>query len=354
MFNSMECFFAIHIFFFLTTILFIVVSFVFMNRSRHLKQKLSKLLETLALKNKELEELNADSQNLLSSHIPETSRSIIISLNASGKIIDVNDYASEVFGYTKEELIDADAFGTIFPAQFKNISDRQNIVSRILSNPKLYIEHETENIKKSGEHIWISWTNRVIYNDSGEPTEIRSVGFDITKRKQLEEELKYLATIDPLTGVLNRQSLIEAGMHELKRSQRYKRQLSVLIMKLDYFHGVNEHRAFSDEIVRQVISICRSTIRDSDIIGRVGDVEFAIILPETTKEKAVVVSNRIHEKIQEENMRDTGEFFVTVSFGFSEKTSNSDTIDTLLLDALNDMTKSQKKKTVKNLKKKGI
>ena len=70
----------------------------------------------------------------------------------------------------------------------------------------MYVEHETENITKEGKHIWISWTNRLVYDESGEPVELQSVGFDISKRKKLEEELRFLASVDPLTGALNRQS----------------------------------------------------------------------------------------------------------------------------------------------------
>lgn len=322
-------------FFFVTTLLFVVVSLVFVNRSKHLRRKLSDTLEALTIKNKELEELRLANQNILSPFIPETSKSIIVSLDQTGKITDVNDYALEIFGYKKDEMVGHDAFGTIFPTPDKQDTLQANIISRIFSNPKLYVEHETENMKKSGERFWISWTNRVMYDDNGIPTEVRSVGFDITKRKRLEEELRYLATVDPLTGVLNRQALLETGARELKRAQRYKRQLSVLVMKLNYFHGVDDNTGFSDEIIQQTVAICRKTTRDSDYIGRVGDVEFAIILPETPPENASILAERLKEKIQEKNLKDTNRFFVTATFGVSGKSGSSDTIDSLLLKALN-------------------
>ena len=342
----------IQFFFMFTTLLFFILVLVFINRSRHLRRKLSDSIEKLAKKNKDLEDLKISHQNLLSPFIPETSRSIIISVDSSGKVIDLNDYASEIFGYSKDELIGKNVYGTIFPnIPMKTKSD---IISRIFVNPKLYVEHETENIKKSGEHFWISWTNRVIYDDKGNPIELRSVGFDITKRKQLEEELRYLSSIDPMTGTLNRQAILEAGMHELKRAQRYKRNLAVLVMKLDYFHGIDDQRGFSDDIVRQVITLCSMSIRDSDYIGRVGDVEFAILLPETSIKDARVVADRIKEKIQEENLKDERHMFITTAFGFAEKSLASDTIDTILLRALEMLDKKEvsiKPKKVKQKKK---
>ncbi len=345
----------IQFFFMFTTLLFFITALIFINRSRHLRRKLSDSIETLAQKNKELEDLKTSHQNLLSPFIPETSRSIILSVDTTGKITDLNDFATDIFGYTKEELVGKNVYGTIFPdIQVHKSKEKSDIISRIFGNPKLYLEHETENIKKSGEHFWISWTNRIIYDDKGFPVELRSVGFDITKRKQLEEELRYLASVDPMTGALNRQAILEAGMHEIKRAQRYKRNLAVVVMKLDYFHGIDDKRGFSDDIVRQVITLCRMSIRDSDYIGRVGDVEFAILLPETSLKEAHAVADRIKEKIQEENLKDERHMFITAAFGFAEKALASDTIDTILLRALDALNKKElpsRTKTIKSKKK---
>jgi len=154
-----------------------------------------------------------------------------------------------------------------------------------------------------------------------------------------------------LTGVLNRQALMEAGAHELKRAQRYKRDLAVLVMKLDYFKGTDDTHGFSDEIVRQLISVVRNTTRDSDFIGRVGDVEFAIILPETSKGNAMTVAERIKENIQADNLKNKVNYFITTAFGVAEKTSKSDTIDSLLLKALN-ATQEKKGNTVSKKPKK--
>ncbi|MBR6412659.1 MAG: diguanylate cyclase [Alphaproteobacteria bacterium] len=345
---------SIQLFLLGTTALFIVLTIMLLNRSRHLRKKVSDMLETLAGKDKELNKAKAEAQNLLSPFIPETSRSVIISMDPSGKIIETNDYAAELFGFKKEELIGKKALGLIFPENSDKNTAQSNIISRILANPKLYVEHETENIKKSGEHLWISWTNRVMYDDSGKPTELRTVGFDITKRKRLEEELKYLASVDPQTGVLNRQALLEAGMHEVKRAQRYKRDLAVLIMRLDYFHDTSYQRDFTDDIIRKMIGLTRTTIRESDYIGRVGDIEFAILLPETDKEKALVVADRIKAKIEEESLKKSEGFFITIHFGVSEKSGAKDTIDDMLLRALDSFQEhaKQKKMPVKPKKKK--
>lgn len=357
--DAANCLPVVQGFFFVTTLIFILLTFVFMNRSRHLRRKLSAMIETVAQKNKELEETKQAGKIMLDPFIPETSKSIIISIDLNEKITSVNDYAEEVFGYTKEELIGSNIFDTIFPRPERKNSLQANLVSRIFNNPKMYVENETQNLKKSGEKFWVNWTNRVVYDDKGMPMEIRAVGFDITKRKKLEEQLRYLASVDPLTGVLNRQALLEIGSTELSRAARYNRQLSVLIMKLNYFHNPASGTpyTFSDETLQETVAICRKAMRDCDYLGRIGDVEFALILPETPAENAVFLAERLKQRIQEKNLQSESGAFITATFGVTDHTSKDDTIDTLILralQALQEADKNSRKKVLnKQTKKKG-
>lgn len=357
MVEGVNCFAAVQAFFFVSTLIFILLTFVFMNRSKHLRHKLSHMIEQNAKQAKELEEIKKNTKNPLEPFIPETSKSIIISIDLNEKITAANDYACEIFGFTKEELVGTNIFKTIFPKPERKDSLQANIISRIFNNPKMYVENETQNVKKNGEKFWISWTNRVVYDEKGNPLEIRAVGFDITKRKKLEEELRHLASVDPLTGVLNRQALLEVGSTELSRANRYNRQLSVLIMKLNYFHNPadNASFSFSDEALQETVAICRKAMRDCDYLGRIGDVEFALILPETPAENAVFLAERLKQKIQEKNLQSEDGTFITTTFGVTGRDSKDDTIDTLILralQALQEATNANQKKTKKTSKKK--
>lgn len=344
MLKNVDCMPMLHWLFFTTTILFMLFSFILINRIIQLRKKISDLINLISLKEKELKEKKTDPRCLLVPYDTEKSKSIVISVNTNHKIIYANEYAEEFFGFSKEELLNHDLFKTIY--QENNPSDtlEDNIIDRILSNPRLYVEHESENIKKSGEKIWISWTNRVIYDDKGKPIEIRSVGFDISKRKNLESALRSLSALDPATGVLNRQAFLEAGVHELKRANRYNRQVSLLLFKLNCFHVVNENKElkFTDEILRDTIELCRKSTRDSDIIGRIGDVEFAIILPETATENALFLAERLKQKIQEKNLDGEISFFVTIDFGVVGKEEKEETIDSLLQKAFTALHQSEK------------
>lgn len=344
MVENINCFTGAPLLFLITTVLFVLLSFIFMKRTKHLRHKLSDMIEALAKKTKELEDLQQSQTNLLDPWIPETSKSIILSVDLHEKITFANDYAIELFGYTKDELIGCNIFSTIFPKPERKNALQANLIKRIFSNPKMYVETETQNIKKNGEKFWISWTNRVIYDDDGKPTEIRAVGFDITKRKRLEEQLQYLASVDPLTGALNRQALLEVGTTEINRANRYGRQLSILIMKLNYYQAPSDKNqdSFNDAILQETVAICRKSMRDCDYLGRIGDVEFALLLPETPAENAVFLAERLKQKIQEKNLTSHDGMFVTVAFGVTERKSKEDTIDSLILRGMQALQEADK------------
>jgi len=310
---------------------------VFLIRFRRLERQLFAKTETLTLQEKELVQRRKTGVF----YMPEAAKSVMVTMDRRGNITAANQTALDMFGYTQEEFLGRNASKTLLAPEPRR-ADRQ--VDKIFAYPQFYGEIETECVKKNGEHIWISWTNRVIYDSQGKPLEIRAVGFDISPRKKLEEELRFLASVDPLTGVLNSQALLESGSREVKRAQRYKRELSVLVLRLNYFHAMGNDDAFSDALLHEVVRLCRASSRESDILGRIGDVEFAFVLPETTKAKALILADRLKKQIQERNLKAGGLGFVTAAFGAADLRRPEDTIDSLLLGALKNLQKTCQEK----------
>ncbi len=346
--ENADCFPMLNTLLFVTTILFMVFSAILIRRILRLRLKIDKMRKKITEQDKLLKSKKDISSKLLKPYESESAKSIIFSVNANHEITYVNDYAEELFGFTKEELLNHNIFDTIYTENDKDESLQENIIDRILSNPKMYMEHETENLKKNGEKVWISWTNRVIYTEDGKPSEVRSVGFDISKRKQLEQELRSLSAIDSITGVYNRQTFLDAGVTELKRAVRYKRQLSLMILKLDFFHSVEEDRTFTDEILKDVITVCNKSMRESDIFGRLSDIEFGILMPETPIENALFFAEQLKQKIQERNLKNKNDIFIDVEFGVAERNRTDDTIDNILTRAfssMNEQNNSTKHKT---------
>jgi len=120
--------------------------------------------------------------------------------------------------------------------------------------------------------------------------------------KQLHHHKKlfHLAQTDPLTKTLNRRGFMEQGEKELKRAQRHHTDLAVLVLDIDLFKIINDKHghATGDRALLTFTQACLETLRDIDTLGRIGGDEFAVLLPNTTSEEALVVAERIRQAIE--------------------------------------------------------
>lgn len=116
---------------------------------------------------------------------------------------------------------------------------------------------------------------------------------------ELASELQIQATTDALTGLPNRRHLIEALDKEVHRAHRTGRPLALALLDLDRFKSINDthgHPA-GDAVLRSVADLLRRTCRAGDLIGRFGGEEFAVLMPEATREEAEIACERIRRAI---------------------------------------------------------
>jgi two-component system cell cycle response regulator len=113
--------------------------------------------------------------------------------------------------------------------------------------------------------------------------------------------LEELATTDALTRLLNRRALLDRLSAEVDRARRFRNQVSMLMLDLDYFKSINDQHGHlvGDAILRQVASLLAASIRTVDIVARYGGEEFVVILPETAIDGATVFAERLRERIRE-------------------------------------------------------
>jgi diguanylate cyclase (GGDEF)-like protein len=145
----------------------------------------------------------------------------------------------------------------------------------------------------------------------------------ITRQQVLTDELTRLAENDYLTGLYNRSKLTEKLEVELKRHQRYKRELSVILIDVDYFKQTNDSMGHiaGDRLLKAISSRISDTIRDVDILGRWGGEEFLVICPETDLQGATLLAKKLRESIERAPFGDLGS--KTVSCGVAAIESNT-------------------------------
>ncbi len=154
------------------------------------------------------------------------------------------------------------------------------------------------------------------------------------ERLHFESDLEKLATIDALSGVLNRRSFMEQAENEVNRALRFEHPISAIMLDIDLFKVINDTRghASGDQIIREVTKRFRSKIRDIDLIGRVGGDEFAILLLETDLDGAQVMAERIRSEVAARPFQAGDEILnITVSLGVAQIGSAANTTIRCLL-----------------------
>lgn len=125
---------------------------------------------------------------------------------------------------------------------------------------------------------------------------------EIAQRNALESELRRLASVDDLTGTMNRRAFLEIVHREVARSDRYGNPVAIAILDLDRFKAINDTygHGVGDEVLREAAGILASTTRVGiDEIGRLGGEEFGVLLPETTLDGGRMAAERMRAALAE-------------------------------------------------------
>jgi two-component system cell cycle sensor histidine kinase/response regulator CckA len=119
----------------------------------------------------------------------ENAGSIILRWDTRGVITFINDYGQRFLGYCAEDLLGKSVLGTIVPVRDSTGRDLEAMIQGIADDPEEFSYNENENVTKDGRSVWVSWSNKPVYNQVGQLIGILSIGTDITERKILEQQL---------------------------------------------------------------------------------------------------------------------------------------------------------------------
>jgi diguanylate cyclase (GGDEF)-like protein len=147
---------------------------------------------------------------------------------------------------------------------------------------------------------------------------------NVTDLVRNAEKLQLMAVTDGLTGLYNHSQFIRLAKSEWNRFLRHERKLSLLVLDIDFFKSFNDQfgHEVGDQVLVHIGILCSEDRRDTDIVGRIGGEEFALLLPETGIEEAANVAERLRQKLRENPFRQDGkDLAVTVSVGIAEAQS---------------------------------
>ncbi|MCD6539633.1 MAG: GGDEF domain-containing protein [Candidatus Omnitrophica bacterium] len=168
-------------------------------------------------------------------------------------------------------------------------------------------------------------------------------------RANLYKKLEKISLTDSLTHIPNRRYFMERYEDEFRRSEKFKFDLSFLMVDIDHFKNYNDTfgHLVGDVILREVANLLKENIREIDFVGRFGGEEFSIFLPETSKEQAISVSERLREKIAESEIQAYDEK-VRLSISIGVATFPEDSRDKGLLIEIADKALYQAKQKGRN------
>lgn len=193
---------------------------------------------------------------------------------------------------------------------------------------------EVLNYHRDGHSYWLRISCQPDFDQNGKLLGFSAIESDMTENKKLrldlqerinsgnvlQEQLRYLATHDELSGMANRRYFMTQAESEMGRCRRHDHSLCVLLADLDHFKKVNDTHghAAGDSVIKAFAKLCEDTLRNHDLASRIGGEEFAILLPETDLNGGQILAERLRRAMANTPVMISGEpLVVTASIGIT-------------------------------------
>jgi len=218
----------------------------------------------------------------------------IVTINQRDQIVLFNKAAEDLFGYDSEEVI-GKSIETLIPkeartnhSQYVDQFSRSPITSRQMDE-----RGRVEGLHQDGTVFPIEIAISKI--NVGGMIEFTAIIRDMSEKYRLLDLLNQQASTDHLTGLLNRREFEFIGNVAFQRSKKTNDDLSVLMLDIDKFKNINDTYGhdIGDEVLQVLSKVGVETIRHLDKFARLGGEEFAVLLPETSKEQAMQMAERL-------------------------------------------------------------
>ena len=231
--------------------------------------------------------------------LAENCSDMVSRLGPDGTRRYVSPASQRIFGRAPETLVGYRPQEQIHP---NDVDEVTTLGARVRSGAA---EHATLVYRarhSNGAWIWIESTIRNVRDPAtGKLDGSVALSRDVTERKELEERLVRLASLDGLTGLANRRSFDDALEREWVRCARLGQQISILLIDVDRFKALNDHYGHQrgDECLRLIGATLGGVLRRaSDFAARYGGEEFVVLLPNTNAVGALTMAQRVRAAIE--------------------------------------------------------
>ncbi len=233
-----------------------------------------------------------------------------------GRFLRVNDALCALLGRSEAELLSTGFQELTHP---DDLAIDLSLLSDTLDGRRDGYEIDKRYLRPDGTVIDARLAVSAITGADGTPEFLISQLVDLTELKRVEAQLKHAADHDELTGLYTRRRLSVELDREVVRMRRHGGCATLLLLDLDGFKDINDRFGHSagDDLLRELSTHLRGLLRESDVIGRIGGDEFAILLPDTQLEGArnaavkLLATVRTHGRVE----RDGARVGVTASIG---------------------------------------
>jgi diguanylate cyclase (GGDEF)-like protein/PAS domain S-box-containing protein len=224
----------------------------------------------------------------------------IYSMSLDGRYLNANPELLSILGFASLVELQAAPQALIFI----DLDERKEILKQIQRSGHL-TDFEWQIRRQNGEIIWTNENaNVVLENGPQRSAIIEGTIQDITQRKSMERELRYLAEHDHLTGLHNRRHFEREIAHHFDDFQQNGEASILLWLDLDNFKEINDvlgHQA-GDNLLRRISSMLRAASSETTLLSRLGGDEFGIFLPRTSPEEAQQAARRYLAEISKQTL----------------------------------------------------
>ncbi|MCP4264751.1 MAG: diguanylate cyclase [Candidatus Brocadiaceae bacterium] len=263
--------------------------------------------------------------------IVENSIDAVVIADQLGNIVFWNDASEKLFGYSSSEVIGEYVHDVLPAYDLRDKANKSfNEFKKKGTGPVIGNTLQIRGLKKNGDEVHVQFSPNTIEVDG--KLYIFAFLRDISDLIILQEKLRVQATVDELTGLLNRRSYIERTEIAFSMSLRHKQPLSLLMMDIDNFKKINDkYGHLVGDIMLKAFSSCVSrSIRSEDILARVGGEEFIVAMGNSPIDAALLLAERIRLEIESLLIDTSGhKIRMTVSIGVSSIKSEDRSLEQL-------------------------